>query len=81
MEVIIQKTSAKGSLLAAKIIAKQIREKPHSVLGLATGRTPSQTYSELIRIHRETDLSFAEVKSFNLDEYVGLSPDHPQSDH
>ncbi len=81
MEVIIQKTPAKASVLAAKIIAKQIQEKPHSVLGLATGRSPLKTYTELIRMHREAGLSFAEVTTFNLDEYVGLSPDHPQSYH
>ena len=79
MEVIIVENAEKASELAAKVIAKQVREKPKSVLGLATGRTPLQTYRNLIRMHREEGLSFADVTTFNLDEYVGLSPQHPQS--
>jgi glucosamine-6-phosphate deaminase len=49
------------------------------VLGLATGSTPQGTYGELIRMHREEDLDFSQVVTFNLDEYVGLEPTHPQS--
>lgn len=79
MEVIIQDTREKASQLAAKVIAKQVREKPNSVLGLATGRTPLATYRELIRLHREEALSFADVTTYNLDEYIGLPPEHPQS--
>ena len=51
----------------------------HAVLGLATGRTPLPFYAELIRLHREGGLSFAKVLTFNLDEYLGLPGDHPQS--
>jgi len=64
---------------AAAIIASQIRRKPDSVLGFATGSTPLGLYRELIRLHREEGLSFSKVTTFNLDEYVGLPPRHPQS--
>ena len=61
------------------IIADLIRDNPKCVLGLATGSTPVPVYNELIRLHKENDLSFAEVTTFNLDEYIGLSADHPCS--
>lgn len=79
MEVIIQSNAEDGCLLGAKIIAKKVREKPNAVLGLATGRTPERLYRELVRMHREEDLDFSQVTTFNLDEYVGLPPDHDQS--
>lgn len=50
-----------------------------AVLGLATGSTPLPFYQELIRLHREHGLSFANVTSFNLDEYLGLAREHPES--
>ncbi len=50
-----------------------------AVLGLATGRTPLPFYGELIRLHRDGALSFAKVITFNLDEYLGLAGDHPES--
>jgi glucosamine-6-phosphate deaminase len=65
--------------VGAGIFAQAIREKPGIVLGLATGDTPVGVYKELIRIHREKGLDFGQVKSFNLDEYVGLDGSHPQS--
>ena len=64
---------------AAEIVAQLVRRKPRCVLGLATGSTPKGTYDELIRMHREEELDFSQVVTFNLDEYVGLGPDHPQS--
>ena len=79
MEVIIRASSEDGCLLGARIIASVVREKPNAVLGLATGRTPLRLYRELIRLHRESGLDFSGVTTFNLDEYVGLPPDHPQS--
>ena len=79
MEILIQPHSDAGCLLGARIIAKQVREKPASVLGLATGRTPLQLYQELIRLHREEGLDFSRVTTFNLDEYVGLAGTHDQS--
>lgn len=79
MEILIRDSAETGCRLAAKIIAKVVREKPAAVLGLATGRTPLQLYRELIRLHREEGLSFRDVTTFNLDEYVGLPPTHDQS--
>jgi glucosamine-6-phosphate deaminase len=48
-----------------------------TVLGLATGQTPVGVYAELVRMHREEDLDFSNVVTFNLDEYVGLGAGHP----
>jgi glucosamine-6-phosphate deaminase len=59
--------------------AALIRAKPDAVLGLATGSTPRGIYAELVRLHREENLCFARVRTFNLDEYFSLSPDAPQS--
>ena len=59
--------------------AEAIKEKPDILLGLATGGTPVQMYKELIRMHKEEGLDFSKVGSFNLDEYLGLSGEHPQS--
>ncbi|MDA3872416.1 MAG: glucosamine-6-phosphate deaminase [Kiritimatiellae bacterium] len=81
MEIVIQSTPEVASRLAAQHIARQIREKPDSVLGLATGGTPRMLYRELIRLHREEGLDFSQVTTFNLDEYLGLPPEHPQSYH
>jgi len=81
MEVIIQDTPRKACQLVAKMIAHQIRSKPASVLGLATGTTPIPVYQELVRLHKEEGLDFSRVTTFNLDEYVGLSPNHQQSYH
>ncbi len=64
---------------AAGIIAAQVILKPDCVLGLATGSTPVGAYQELQRRVREGELSFARVRTVNLDEYLGLSPDHDQS--
>ena len=71
----------KMSKLAAKIVAKQIKNKPNIVLGLATGSTPEGMYRELVKMHKEGELDLSQVITFNLDEYLGLSPDHPQSYH
>ncbi len=64
-------------------IGQLIREKAAlggtAVLGLATGNTPVPLYRELIRLHREEGLSFGNVVSFNLDEYLGLERDHAES--
>jgi glucosamine-6-phosphate deaminase len=81
VEVIIEKTPQNASRLAARIVAKLIREKPGAVLGLATGSTPLALYAELARMHAEEQLDFSQVTSFNLDEYVGIGADHPASYH
>lgn len=81
MEIIIESSPEAASRVAARVVAKQIRLKPDTVLGLPTGSTPLGLYSELIRLHREEGLDFSRVTTFNLDEYVGLGPDHPASYH
>src|SRR5512143_1106397 len=81
MEIIIQPDSQQASQIAARIVARTVREKPHAVLGLATGNTPLQLYRNLVRLHREEGLDFGAVTSFNLDEYVGIPPAHPSSFH
>lgn len=64
---------------AANIISAHVILHPNCVLGLATGSTPLGAYAQLIEWYRKGDLSFAETRSVNLDEYRGLTPDHPQS--
>jgi glucosamine-6-phosphate deaminase len=81
LRVVITKDYEQMSKTAALIIAKQLRSKPSSVLGFATGSTPLGTYKELIRMHRKEGLDFSLVKTFNLDEYFRLDPSHPQSYH
>jgi glucosamine-6-phosphate deaminase len=66
---------------AARMIANEIHKKNSFVLGLATGNTPLPMYNELVRLHKEEGLSFSRVKTFNLDEYIGLTPDNPRSYH
>lgn len=73
MKIIKVKSYEEMSALAAKLIAEQIKEKPNSVLGLATGSTPIGTYERLV------GLDFSRVKTFNLDEYCGLKRGHSQS--
>ncbi len=79
MEVIIQRHAEQAVMIAAKLVAKRVREKPDAVLGLATGSTPLGLYRELIRMHREEGLDFSRVTTFNLDEYLGLDAFHPGS--
>ena len=81
MEVIILPTAAEASEVAARLVARQVREKPSSVLGLATGSTPCKLYQLLARMHREDGLEFSKATTFNLDEYVNLDPTHPASYH
>lgn len=86
MRLIIEPDYQRLSEWAANYIAKRIREfnpAPGNpfVLGLPTGGTPLGTYKELIRLHREGQLSFANVITFNMDEYIGIPEDHPQSYH
>ncbi len=81
MEIIIQRDAEAAGLLAAGIVARTVREKPHAVLGFATGQSPIGLYRELVRLHREERLDFERTTAFNLDEFVGLEPAHPASYH
>ena len=79
MKILILGDAAAAAVRAAEIIAAQVTAKPASVLGLATGGTMEAVYEKLIALHRAGRASFAGAQSFNLDEYVGLSGDHPCS--
>ncbi len=77
MEIIIQPTAEAATGIAARLMARLLREKPNAVVGLATGSTPLLLYRELTQMK----LDWRRVTTFNLDEYVGLSPAHPASYH
>ena len=77
MEIIIQPTPEEATEVAARIIARQLREKPDAVLGLATGSTPLRLYQMLAGMN----LDWSRVTTFNLDEYIGLPREHPQTYH
>ena len=86
MRLIIQESYGKMSQWAAAYIVKRINDfKPTAdrpfVLGLPTGSTPIGTYKELIRMHKEGKISFANVVTFNMDEYVKIPEGHPESYH
>jgi glucosamine-6-phosphate deaminase len=81
MEIIIRDTYDEMSAAAAKEVARTLNAKPNAVLGLATGSTPLGLYKELVRLHKDEGLDFSQVTTFNLDEYVGLKQNHPQSYH
>ena len=77
MEVVIAPAPELGHL-AATAVEQLVRAHPDAVLGLATGSSPLAVYDELTRRHAEDGLSFARVRAFMLDEYVGLAADHPE---
>lgn len=81
MQVIIKPTYDEMSRAAAQVVVRVLNAKPNAVLGLATGSTPLALYKELVRLHREEGLDFSQVTTFNLDEYVGLGRNDPQSYH
>ncbi len=81
MELIIKPDGQSASMAAARVVARLVREKPNAVIGLATGSTPLSLYRELIRLYQNDGLDFSQVVTFNLDEYVGLDKEHPQSYH
>lgn len=79
MRIIVVDNYEEMSKKAAAMVASQIILKPDSVLGLATGDTPLGMYKELIDLYKRKEIDFTEVKSFNLDEYIGLSQNNNQS--
>jgi len=79
MKVIIVKDYDELSELAANMVKQQVFAKPNSVLGLATGSSPIGMYKNLIRFNQEELVSFKKVETYNLDEYCGISKEHPQS--
>lgn len=79
MNIIVEKDYNSMSKVAANIVKDKMKSKPNIILGLATGSTPEGLYKELIKLHKEEDLDFSNVITFNLDEYVGIDGDHPNS--
>jgi glucosamine-6-phosphate deaminase len=75
VEVIVTGTADQAADVAARLIADHVRATPDLVLGLATGRTMRPVYARLMAIHRGEGLRFADVRTVNLDEYVGLTGD------
>lgn len=81
MNILLVKDYQELSFEAANIVAGEIESKKDTVLCLPTGQTPLGMYQELIKKNQNGELDFSEVITFNLDEYYGLSPEHPQSYH
>jgi len=79
MKVIVTDNFEDSCRIAAEQIATVIRHKPDARLGLATGSTAQGVYPYLVAANRAGKLDFSRVSTINLDEYVGLAPDHPQS--
>ena len=69
------------SKIGAQIFVEQLKTKPNSVLGFATGGTPEGLYKELVNSYNAGEVSFEAATGFNLDEYIGLDPEHDQSYH
>lgn len=79
MEVIIVKDHEEMSKVAAQFFKDQIKKDAKSVLGLATGGTPERMYELLISANKSGEISFKDVKTFNLDEYIGIPREHEMS--
>lgn len=79
MKVVILENPDAVAEYGLNIYKQQINEKPNSVLGLATGSTPIMLYKRLINAYQKSEVSFKDVTTFNLDEYLGLDGEHPQS--
>lgn len=79
MKIIVVKDYQAMSDLGAEIIANTIKANPSCTLGLATGSSPIGTYQNLVKAYENKEISFKDVKTYNLDEYCGISRSHPQS--
>lgn len=79
MKLIVVNNYEELSKVAAKEFSKIIKEKENVVLGLATGGSPVGMYKELIRMYEQRELNFSKITTVNLDEYIGLNPEHNQS--
>ena len=78
MKVIVGNNEKISELIAEEFI-KVINKKPNCVLGLATGTSPLQVYADLVKANKEGRVTFKDVATFNLDEYIGLEGTHNQS--
>jgi glucosamine-6-phosphate deaminase len=81
MNILVAHNYTELSQHAAQLIAEKIKDNPRTALGLATGSTPLGLYRELANRVNQHVLDVQHITTFNLDEYVGLAPDHPQSYH
>ncbi|CCQ11792.1 Glucosamine-6-phosphate deaminase [Pseudoalteromonas luteoviolacea B = ATCC 29581] len=79
MQIVILKDAQEVARYGADIFTTQLQRKAESVLGLATGSTPVALYQELITRNKAGLINFSEASTFNLDEYLGLNGEHPQS--
>jgi len=79
MRIIIVENYEEMSKKAATMVASQTILKPDSILGLATGDTPTGMYQELIKLYKNKEIDFSETKTFNLDEYYGINKENNQS--
>lgn len=79
MKIIKLKDYEEVSQKASELVIEQIQKKPNAVLGLATGSTPIRLYEKLIDAYERKEISFSDVVSYNLDEYIGIDRTHPQS--
>lgn len=79
MEMIMFDTQQELDAYAAQLFINIVNEKPNAVLGLATGSTPIGIYDKIVESYKEKKVSFKEVTTFNLDEYVGITPENDQS--
>lgn len=81
MEILIRPTPAHVARLVARVVLDRARRTPELVLGCATGRTMEAVYDELVAGHAAGLADLGRMRTFNLDEYVGLAPDDPRSYH
>ena len=79
MEVILRDSKSEAVSLTTAIIARAVRDRPNVVLGLATGRTMVSVYDLLVALHEDDGLDFSLARTFNLDEYIGVPPEDPNS--
>lgn len=79
MEIIILKNAERVAAMGGELVSELLRVSPAAVLGLATGGTQLALYRKLVEKYRAGELSFKNTTSFNLDEYLGVSRDNPQS--
>ncbi len=81
MKIISTEDYAEMSLKAGLLLTDRIRSNPSITLGMATGSTPLGTYQFLIKDHQENQTTYKQVKSVNLDEYIGLAISDSNSYH
>lgn len=79
MKVIVTDSYAASCQTVADIFVEQVRKKPNSKLGLATGGTAENVYPLLVKAYKNGEVSFADASTVNLDEYIGIEPTHDQS--